>query len=238
MDYYFVTGSSRGIGKAFVESLLEVETAFVFGFSRNNHLKHPRFEFIKTDFLDSQLLEAFQFPQIKDAKSVTLINNAGLIGEIAPVGDKQAQSIQNTFLVNTIAPAVLCNQFIKQFSKMEFAKNIINISSGAGRHTVHSWAEYCASKSALDMFSQVIFEEQEGSPNPVNIISIAPGVVDTSMQVEIRASEKEKFPNHQYFIDLKAEGRLDDPNFVARKIIKILPEVLKNNVCLTDIRDY
>ncbi len=238
MNYYFITGSSKGIGKSLVEVLLENENHFVFGFSRTNTLKHPRFKFIPIDFLDSSKLDKFQFPQVDDAKSLTLINNAGLIGDIAPVGDKKNEAIKNTFLVNTIAPAILCNQFIKQFSNILVKKSIINISSGAGRHTVNSWADYCASKSALDMYSQVIFDEQKDSQDPITIISIAPGVIDTSMQIEIRKSGPEKFANHQYFVKLKEDDKLDSPDFTARKIIKILPQLLKDNKCITDIREY
>ncbi len=238
MHYYFITGSSRGIGKSLAEELLKNSNAFVFGLSRTNTIQHPRFKFIALDLLDNTQLDNFQFPDIKEIDSVNLINNAGLIGEIAPVGDKGNTSIRNTFLVNTIAPAILSNQFIKQFSDLSVLKLILNISSGAGRHTVEAWADYCASKSALDMYSQVIFDEQKQKVNPVRIVSIAPGVVDTSMQIEIRNSDRSKFSDYQYFVDLKNNNKLDTPDFVAEKIVRVLPKILQQELCVTDIRQF
>jgi len=161
MNYFFVTGSSRGLGKAIVEDLLKNSNNKVFGLSRQNSISHYQFSFIKIDLSDSNRLNLFQFPELNSVNQLVLINNAGTIGQIKPTGKKDSEEIIKTYLLNTIAPSILSNQFIKQYQNLDSQKIILNISSGAGRHTINSWAEYCASKAALDMYSKVL---AEGTP--------------------------------------------------------------------------
>lgn len=68
------------------------------------------------------------------------------------------------------------------------------------------------------MFSRVLAEEQKDADNPVKVISLAPGVVETAMQKTIRSKSPEEFPNIDKFISLKKENKLYDPDFIARKI--------------------
>ena len=91
----------------------------------------------------------------------------------------------------------------------------INISSGAARKPYPGWAVYCASKAALDRYSEVLQVEAPFA----QIASIAPGVLDTAMQADIRQSTAEDFPNIQRFIDLHAEQVLSSPLAVAKQIL-------------------
>lgn len=238
MNYFFVTGSSKGLGLSFVNELLLDKNNSVFAYSRNNSLKAENYEFIAIDLSNIDLLNNFNFPTIQKADKITLINNAGVIGDVKPTGSKQNSSITETYVVNTIAPSILMNQFIAQFQKLDCEKTILNISSGAGRHTITSWADYCASKSALDLFSLVIFEEQKNQKYPINIFSVAPGIIDTNMQDEIRNSSKEDFENIDYFVDLKKNNLLISPKVTALKILEIINNPQKYESTILDIRDY
>jgi benzil reductase ((S)-benzoin forming) len=236
MTYYFITGGSRGIGEALIKELLLIETNQVYNYSRSQSISNKRCSHQTIDLSTPDSLLDFSFPDIKHADHIVLINNAGVLGEVAPVGQKQSKAIINTFNVNTIAPAVLSNQFVKQFQKLNASKLIINISSGAGRHTMNSWAEYCASKSALDMHSMVISEEQKKETFPIKIVSLAPGVIDTKMQDEIREIKAEKFDKLAYFVNLKETHQLDSAEFVAKKIIQNIPTFIKSKETLLDLR--
>jgi benzil reductase ((S)-benzoin forming) len=131
------------------------------------------------------------------------------------------------------------NQFVKQFQATEAQKIILNISSGAGRHTIKSWAEYCASKSALDMLSQVMKEEQKTEKFPINVFSVAPGIIDTEMQKKIRSVQEEDFDKLDYFVDLKTNNLLSSPHEVAMKLLKIINEQdLFNKEVLLDVREF
>lgn len=92
---------------------------------------------------------------------------------------------------------------------------VINISSGAGRKPYPGWGIYCASKAALDRYSEVLQVEAPFA----QVVSMAPGVLDTAMQVDIRQSSAKDFPNVQRFIDLHAEQELSPPREVAQEIL-------------------
>jgi len=236
MDFYYVTGSSRGIGKALVEKILENENNFVYGLSRNNFILHDRFEHYRIDLSNIEEVKKFPFQEHKRSERVVLINNAATLGEVLPIGKHENEEIANTFHLNLITPSILINKFIQYYRNFFGTKQIINISSGAGRHAIESWAVYCASKSGLDLLSEVINLENSKDKN-FQIWSIAPGIVDTKMQEEIRKVQFEDFPNVNQFIDYKEKNQLYSPNFVANKIISILNSPQKYaKVCL-DIRN-
>ena len=237
MNYFFVTGSSRGIGKSLVKELLKNPTNFIFGISRTNSIKHQNFKFIQTDLSKPFELIDFIFDKLEKPNSITLINNAGVIGDIKTLGNKSPNRIIETYNINTIAPNLLMNRFINQFQDTNCKKLILNISSGAGRHSIASWSEYCASKSALDMCSLVVKDEQRNQNFPIEIISLAPGIIDTDMQSEIRASSIEDFDKQAYFVELKENNQLSSPKEIAKNIIKLINSNSSFTNTLLDLRD-
>ncbi|MDF1550664.1 MAG: SDR family NAD(P)-dependent oxidoreductase [Bacteroidales bacterium] len=239
MHYYYITGVSRGIGKALVEELLKNENNYVIGIGRTNALKHERFEFIKLDLMKLDLVKEFRFIQIIDAQSITLVNNAGMLGNVNHVGKLDNQSIIDSFSLNTIAPAILMNNFALAYQQFDGKKLVLNISSGAGRHTIESWSCYCGSKSALDMYTAVAETEQAEfyKSNPVKFLSVAPGIIDTQMQNEIRAVDKSRFNKVDTFINYKEEGKLTNPKDLARQLIDLIDKSTSFNNPLLDIRE-
>ncbi|MFD1906705.1 hypothetical protein ACFTAO_22610 [Paenibacillus rhizoplanae] len=49
-----------------------------------------------------------------------------------------------------------------------------------------------------------------------------PGMIDTSLQSEIRSVSTELFPYVNEFIQLSEEGKLQSPEYTASKLIEIL----------------
>ncbi len=239
MNYYYITGTGKGIGKALALHLLEDKENYVVGLSRNNAIKHERFEFIRVDLNHFDELNMFQFIDIRDADKIVLINNAGMIGQINHVGSIDNVSIYNTFMVNSIAPAILMNNFIKAYRNYSLEKIVLTISSGAGRHAIESWAAYCASKAAIDMFSLVADEEQKilSAGYPFKIFSVAPGIVDTQMQTQIRNTDKSNFSSVDKFIDYKNNKQLSSPEKTAELLCKILQNPDKYDEVLLDVRE-
>ena len=219
---FYITGTSRGIGKSMAELALNQTNSYVVGFSRTQSINHKNYTHISVDLSDPESLLSFQMPTNKEASKAVLINNSGMLGQVKPLGTQTSDSIFKTHTLNTIAPTIITNQFIKAYSNTEVEKVIVNISSGAARHAVESWANYCSSKAALDMLSQVVNLEQK--ENNLRIFSIAPGVVDTKMQDEIRTVSPEDFPHLNKFINYKAEGQLVKSDNVA----KLIYEIIKN----------
>lgn len=233
----YITGTSSGIGKALAEKLLD-EGYEVFGMSRSNGIDHDNFTYIEMDLSDQDAVERFMFDDHENA-NVLLVNNAGTLGDVGPVGQIDSSAIRNVIQVNAIAAGALMNQFIAKYSSGNSQYHIINISSGAGKHPVDAWASYCASKAALDLFSRTVKEEMDARKiDKFHIHSIAPGVVDTDMQREIRSSDPQKFLRLQTFIDYKEEGELYSPDYVAEKLYEVVKNPSKFREVLFSVREY
>ena len=56
----------------------------------------------------------------------------------------------------------------------------------------------------------------------VRVCSLAPGVIDTGMQAEIRATPVERFPNRERFIELERSGQLSEPVECAGRLVEYL----------------
>ncbi len=239
MEFYFISGTSTGIGKALCERILLKNDVKVVGFSRSVSIDHPNYSHILVDLNNIQEVYNFQFPDISSGNKIVLINNAAVLGDVGFVGNKKEEAIVSTYNVNIIAPSVLMNKFIKKYQNMETEKTIINISSGAGRHSIAAWSDYCASKSALDMFSQTIAEEQEfiSESKRFNVYSIAPGIVDTPMQDSIRKIDPKNFPYHNTFVEYKQNNLLTEPKQVAESIMDIVENPARYQQVVLDLRN-
>jgi benzil reductase ((S)-benzoin forming) len=109
---------------------------------------------------------------------------------------------------------------------------IVNISSGAATRAIPGWAAYCASKAALDRFSETVQLEEIEKGNTVRIWSVAPGVVYTAMQEKIRSASPTDFSSSATFLDLKKNDELTSPQVAAAKLYRlIVDEKVDRVVC-------
>ena len=227
-----ITGTGSGIGKALAELLLS-ENYLVFGYSRTNQIENKNYTFTTIDLSNLQEVQKMQFPNVDVATDVLLVNNAATIGSILPIDKKSEKEIIQEYNLNIISPTLLSRKFINTYSDNK--KLLINIGSGAANKAIASWSAYCATKSGLDMFTEVIAEEKHKN---LTIFSIHPGVVDTNMQKKIRESDAEFFPIRQQFIDYYSKNELFSADFVAQKIYQIIAKRVILTDVLVDLRDF
>ena len=211
-----ITGTGSVIGKALAELLLS-ENYLIFGYSRTNQIENKNFTFTKIDLSDMEAVQKLQFPNVNVAFDVLLVNNAATIGSILPIDKKTNEEILREYNLNIISPTLLSRKFINNYSDNK--KLLINIGSGAANKAIASWSTYCATKSGLDMLTEVIQKEKHES---LKVFSIHPGVVNTNMQEEIRKSDADFFPIKQQFIDYYSKNELFSVDFVALKIFQII----------------
>lgn len=232
---YIITGTSKGIGEAIAQKLLQDENE-VICISRNQNprlgvqarLRNFSFRDLEVDLSQPAKIKEvmkviFRDLEQEKIKSISLLNNAGTVKPIRELGtEDNGEQISQAVNLNLLAPFLLSDMFIRYTRNWEMEKRILNISTGAAARPVHGWSVYCTTKSGLEMLSQCIAEEQKGKQFPVKVVSFSPGMVDTEMQSEIRAATAEIFPELNRFVQAKEKGELLDPYFVADKMVALL----------------
>lgn len=207
-----VTGHSRGLGVGIVAEL-ERRGYTVLGISRSAgealDLSDPT---AVTAWLAGDTVRGF----LADADEIVLVNNAGLLGPATLAGEQDAAATIAAVNVNVTAPILLTNAVLNQ-RPADVPVRVAHISSGAGRRPLEGWSVYCATKAAVDHHATTV--AAEGQPG-VRIAAIAPGVVDTGMQAEIRGSEG--FPGRADFVALKEEGQLADASQAGAAVVDLI----------------
>ncbi len=220
-----LTGSSRGLGKAFFDELYN-KNICLFCISRrflsyqkdleqkNNKIKLIKCDLSKVEDLSSTL-KFFGSISLKNINELFFINNAGLVDPIDKIGSLDEEMIYNSIYVNFLAPVLFTNKII-EYKNVKIT--ILNISSGAANKPFEGWAMYCSTKGAYKMFSEVLLAENQKN-NQINLYNIDPGLIDTDMQRKIRKSSSDQFPLHEDFVKFKTEGKLAPAKKIAKEII-------------------
>ncbi len=249
MKYYIITGASKGLGEALARNAItDQHKVFCISRKMNHNLRklasslHAGFWYFEQDLTEFEKLpslvhEIFSFIDPLQADEITLINNAGVVEPVKPLGKSSAEEIKSHVNINYVAPAILSNEFIKESLDINCRKTIINISSGAAEKPYYGWSMYCSSKAALNMLTKAAGLEQGSIDYPVRVIAIAPGVIDTSMQEKIRNVDIDDFPMKPRFKKLYEENKLVDPNIAAMQILETASSDSLVNGSFYDLRD-
>jgi len=222
---YIVTGVSRGLGKGIVEELLKGKQK-VIGIGRSNPFGDS-ISFKTCDLSDPQAIENLEFSSF--SKPVTLINNAGVIGSIGRISEQPKSDLGEVLQVNVLAPMALTR---KIYAAMQNPQDftLVNISSGAANRSIPSWASYCASKAALNRLTENFYLEEKELGHDLKVYAVAPGVIDTDMQTEIRSAAPEDFSGRDNFVRMKTEGQLYSPEDAAKRLIMLLNQPFSGDV--------
>lgn len=222
-----VTGGSKGIGYGIILAYL-ADAYHVISISRTANSKlsakgvtQIAFDLTCTGKLIQQFQEIFKLLPSTEIEKITLINNAGSLGQIGPIETLPTAKILEAVNLNTVTPMLTSAAFINLTKGWSASKTIINISSGAAQKPYFGWSVYCATKAGLDMLTKTIAIEQLEIENGVKVLAVAPGVVDTAMQSEIRNSGKSAFKDIDRFLALKADDQLNDIETVGEGVLEI-----------------
>lgn len=249
MRLVILTGASRGLGRAIASQLLAADLQLLTiertpdpSLLEEARAAGARLEQWALDVAHdvgvAARLEAWLHPHgAQDYASAVLINNAGAIGTVGPIDNAPADEIATVLRVGLEAPMNLTAAFLRATRSWRGERKVLNISSGAGRNPIAGWAPYCAAKAGLDHFSRVTALDEARRDNGARIVSLAPGVIDTAMQGQMRAADAAGFPDKQRFLDLHAKAQLAAPEAAAAKVLAYLarPDFGKNPVA--DVRD-
>jgi len=226
MDLYIVTGHTKGLGQALVAQLGAEQDIELIALGRARDGPIPGGAQLFVDLADSRAVEA-TFDRVEErlrgkrfAKAV-LVNNAGVISPVGMVDRVEAIDLERALAVNFTAPILLMRRFLIATATSAKLRRVINISSGAGRRPIFGWGAYCAAKAGIDMVSRVAALEAQTAHTGVQVVSLAPGVIDTPMQGVVRSATPEEFVDVERFRQMKAAGELRDPADVAADILRL-----------------
>ncbi len=187
-----ITGASRGIGEATAHALAGhgakvvltgrdkatlQKVADAAGATAEAHL---------CDMADYAAFAALvEATRRRHGRLDALVNNAGILDPIATVVDSDpvvwARNIQTNLVgaynaIRAVLPGMIGAG----------GGSIVNLSSGAAIRPLEGWSAYCAAKAGLHMLTRAVALETEGKG--IRIFGFQPGMTDTYMHVQVRAS--------------------------------------------------
>lgn len=245
---YIITGATRGLGAALARALIQPGHSLL-GLARHEDpvlaaqaaaagvpLEQWAIDLSHGREAADMLRQWLGRPGAQHA-SGTLINNAGMIPRVAPLGDVDADDLVHAVRVNLEAPLALTSAFLGATRHWNGPRRVLNISSGLGRRAMASQAIYCGTKAAMDHYTRCVALEEAMRPNGARVCSLAPGVIDTDMQMQLRAAAPADFPDRARFEQLKTQGLLDSPEQAAARVLAWLnrPDFGMNPVA--DVRE-
>ena len=246
---YILTGASRGMGLAMARQLLRAghlllcisrhahETLAAQAQARGASLLQWQADLADGVAVAHRLQDWLDAQSPAELTSATLINNAGVIPRIGPLSQADASDLAHALRVGLEAPMQLTSAFLGSTESWGVPRKVLNISSGLGRRAMASQAGYCAAKAGMDHFTRCLALDEALKPNGARVCSLAPGVIDTDMQVQLRGAKGEDFPDQANFRQLKETGMLSSPEDAAAKVLAYLGRPDFGAHPVTDVRD-
>jgi len=244
-----VTGASRGMGLAMAEQLLAAGHDLLCISRKHNDAlglqasaagrrceQWPQ-DLTRPEAAATRLETWLAGQDAAGFASVTLINNAGMLPRIAPLAAILAADLANAMRVDLEAPLLLTSAFLRATQSWTAVRKVLNISSGLGRRPMASQAPYCAAKAGMDHFTRCVALEEADRPNGAKVCSLAPGVIDTDMQGQLRAGDPTAFPDRQRFVELQSQGQLAAPEAAAARVLAWLERPDFGEQPVADVRD-
>jgi benzil reductase ((S)-benzoin forming) len=251
---YIITGASRGMGLALAQQLLQSGNTLLCisrhasdALAQQAQSQGAALTQWTADLSDAaptaEQLQAWLAAQSTASggpafTSATLVNNAGMVPSIAPLSDLPAGDITRALRVGVEAPMLLTSAFLRATAAWQGPKKVLNISSGLGRRAMASQAGYCAAKAAMDHFTSCLALEEALKPHGAKVCSLAPGVIDTDMQVQLRSANAASFPDKAAFVGMQASGALTSPVEAAGRLIAYLSRADFGAKPVADVRDF
>jgi len=185
---YVVTGAGSGIGAAVADRLHARGDALVLVVRDDRRAVDLQDAYagstaLVADLADPVALErtlASGLPTSVDG----VVHAAGVV-DLAPIGDIDLASWQQTLAVNVTAPMLLTRALLPALRAAR--GSVVMVNSSAGKRAHPDWASYAASKFALRALADALRAEEGG--RGVRVSTVYPGRTATPMQALVHAQE-------------------------------------------------
>lgn len=184
-----VTGGSRGIGKAVVQSLARAGAKVAFVYRGNQTAADALVAEVTAAGKVAKAIQGDVADPATGARVVAevlelwgrvdiLVNNAGVTRDGLFVR-MEAEAWSEVIRTNLDGTFYFCRAVIEQMALKQRSGRIVNISSVAGTHVNRGQANYSASKGAVNSLTKVLAIEH--GKRGVTVNAVAPGFIETDM---------------------------------------------------------
>lgn len=207
-----VTGGGRGLGAAVALALAEAgadiavlgrnaETLDTIGQGVAERGRHSVSVVADTSSWEQVRAAVAEVEQALGPISI-LVNNAGVISAMGRIAEVDPAAWAYDLAVDLNGPFNCVRAVMAGMARRGWGR-ILNVTSGAATQPMRGAAAYSVAKAGLNFFTRILATELEGT----NVIPIAvnPGMLDTDMQVGLRASPT---PDTDFFREAHANGWL------------------------------
>lgn len=224
-----ITGASRGLGAGMAERLAEAGLGL--GLCARHEPPVPATAgpagvdvvTAAVDVTDPDAVDRFAVEVVGRLGRIDLwINNAGMLGPIGPLRDLDPGEVAANVAINVVGVLHGSAAFARHVRSRPGGGVLVNITSGAATNPYEGWSAYCASKAAVDQATRVVAAEEAGAG--LRAHAVAPGVVDTEMQAQIRATPADRFPAVDRFLQLGRDDAFNSPAWVADQVLGLMTD--------------
>lgn len=215
----FITGISSGIGESLCQHFLECGSV-VYGVSRRTpRIEHPNLHFAAADITDytasSETIESL-LTEVSQLDLVIL--NAGVLGQIADMGDQNTEQMKMVMNTNLWANKPVLDTLHKSCE----INQVVAVSSGAAVNGNRGWGGYSLSKAALNMMIQLYAAENAST----HYTALAPGLVDTAMQEFLcTLPQDERYPSVKNIVSKRGSEWMPSPEEAAKKLVGVMEKL-------------
>lgn len=185
----FITGGSRGAGRAIAQSFARYGAEVVIGYNRDQDAAEETINSIKeigqnayaikvniSDY--DEVKAAIDFAESKMGSIDILVNNAGIASRGKSVADTEVQELHNVMGVHFFGSFHCCQLALPILRKSERA-DILFISSAATKTFAARGVPYGAAKAAMEALAKGLAKEERSNGIRVNVI--APTLFESEM---------------------------------------------------------
>ncbi|OKH29216.1 SDR family oxidoreductase [Chroogloeocystis siderophila] len=179
-----ITGVSRGLGLAMTEAFIKAGHTVIGCARSQTAIEKLRQQFgsphsftVVDVAVDQQVADWAKHVLANYKPPDLLLNNAGVINQLAPLWKVTAEEFARVINVNIIGVTNVIRHFVPAMIQRKQGI-IVNFSSGWGRSTSPEVAPYCASKWAIEGLTRSLAQEL---PDGMAAIPLNPGIIHTDM---------------------------------------------------------
>lgn len=220
-----ITGSSRGLGLAAAEWLVQAGAAVVLTARSEEKVlaeakrlaKLGRAWGVAADISDlAQVETVVETALEKFGRIDILVNNAAVVWPIDEVGEADPDEWAYNIHVNLVGPFYMAHTVLPTMIEQKYGR-IVNVSSGLSTIPYAGMSAYGAAKAGLDQLTRILALEVKNIGITVN--ALYPGIVDTDMQADIRSVDTtDSVLDLTMFHEAHEGNRLVPPEVAARQV--------------------